>query len=64
MFNVQLFMHSSITNKQAIVPCLTTCCCSGTPITNKQAIAAQHGEIYGLNHNMERFDPLTVAQLR
>jgi hypothetical protein len=37
---------------------------SGTPITNKQALAAQHGEIYGLDHNIERFEPLTVAKLR
>ena len=36
----------------------------GTPVTNSHYIAQPHGEIYGLDHSSERFDPLTVAQLR
>jgi hypothetical protein len=36
----------------------------GSPITNKVCIASQHGEIYGLDHDIQRFQPLTVAQLR
>merc|ERR1712004_498727 len=36
----------------------------GTPVTNKHYIAQPHGEIYGLDHSIERFDPLMVAKLR
>jgi len=36
----------------------------GTPVTNKYYIAQPHGEIYGLDHSIERFDPLMVAKLR
>lgn len=36
----------------------------GSPVTNSHYIAQPHGEIYGLDHSSERFDPLTVAQLR
>jgi len=35
-----------------------------SPVTNKFYIAQPHGEIYGLDHSMERFDPLMVAKLR
>merc|ERR1711936_1251237 len=34
------------------------------PVTNKHYIAQPHGEIYGLDHSIERFDPLMVAKLR
>jgi len=36
----------------------------GSPVTNKTYIAQPHGEIYGLDHTQERFDPLMVAKLR
>merc|ERR1712226_676175 len=36
----------------------------GSPVTNTHYIAQPHGEIYGLDHSLERFDPLTVAKLR
>lgn len=36
----------------------------GTPVTNKYYLGSPRGEIYGLNHDMARFDPLTCAQLR
>jgi len=36
----------------------------GSPVTNKHYIAQPHGEIYGLDHSIERFDPLMVAKLR
>merc|ERR1712029_1098367 len=36
----------------------------GTWVTNKHYIAQPHGEIYGLDHSIERFDPLMVAKLR
>lgn len=35
-----------------------------SPVTNKHYIAQPHGEIYGLDHGIERFDPLMVAKLR
>jgi len=35
-----------------------------TPVTNKFYLEQPHGEIYGLDHSRERFDPLTVAKLR
>jgi len=35
-----------------------------SPVTNKYYIAQPHGEIYGLDHSMERFDPMMVAKLR
>lgn len=35
-----------------------------SPVTNKYYIAQPHGEIYGLDHTIERFDPLMVAKLR
>jgi len=35
-----------------------------SPVTNKFYLAQPHGEIYGLDHSMQRFDPLMVAQLR
>merc|ERR1712055_742728 len=35
-----------------------------SPVTNKYYIAHPHGEIYGLDHSMERFDPMMVAKLR
>jgi len=36
----------------------------GSPVTNKYYIGQPHGEIYGLDHTIERFDPLMVAKLR
>jgi len=36
----------------------------GTPVTNNYYIASPHGEIYGLDHTAERFDPWMVAKLR
>jgi len=36
----------------------------GSPVTNKYYISQPHGEIYGLDHTIERFDPLMVAKLR
>jgi len=36
----------------------------GTPVSNKYYIAQPHGEIYGLDHSAERFDPWQVAKLR
>ncbi len=36
----------------------------GSPLTNKHYLAQPHGEIYGLDHHMGRFDPLMVSQLR
>lgn len=36
----------------------------GTPVTNKHYLAQPHGEIYGLDHNYERFTPLNLARLR
>jgi len=36
----------------------------GSPVTNKHYLAAPHGEIYGLDHGFERFDPWTLARLR
>eukprot|EP00091_Calanus_sinicus_P023473 TRINITY_DN7945_c0_g1_i2.p1 TRINITY_DN7945_c0_g1~~TRINITY_DN7945_c0_g1_i2.p1 ORF type:complete len:294 (-),score=98.38 TRINITY_DN7945_c0_g1_i2:67-948(-) len=35
-----------------------------SPVTNKYYIGQPHGEIYGLDHSMERFDPMMVAKLR
>jgi all-trans-retinol 13,14-reductase len=36
----------------------------GSPVSNTHYIAQPYGEIYGLDHSLERFDPLTVAKLR
>jgi len=36
----------------------------GSPVTNTHYIAQPHGEIYGLDHSIERFDPLMVSKLR
>ena len=36
----------------------------GTPVTNKYYLGAPHGEIYGLDHTIERFEPWMTAQLR
>ncbi|XP_023348959.1 putative all-trans-retinol 13,14-reductase isoform X2 [Eurytemora carolleeae] len=36
----------------------------GSPVTNNHYLAAPHGEIYGLDHCSERFDPLMIAKLR
>ena len=36
----------------------------GSPVTNKHYLAAPHGEIYGLDHGFDRFDPWTLARLR
>jgi len=35
-----------------------------SPVTNKFYLEQPHGEIYGLDHSRERFDPLMVAKLR
>jgi len=35
-----------------------------SPVTNKHYLAAPNGEIYGLDHSRERFDPEMVAKLR
>jgi len=35
-----------------------------SPVTNKYYLEQPHGEIYGLDHSIERFDPMMVAQLR
>merc|ERR1719384_3082613 len=36
----------------------------GTPVTHKHYIAAPHGEIYGLDHTVERMDATRTAKLR
>ena len=36
----------------------------GSPVTNKYYIAAPYGEIYGLDHTIERLDAVLTAQLR
>jgi len=36
----------------------------GTPVSNKYYIAQPHGEIYGLDHSAERFEPWMTARLR
>jgi len=36
----------------------------GSPVTNTHYIGQPYGEIYGLDHSLERFHPLTVAKLR
>ena len=36
----------------------------GSPVTNKTYLAQPHGEIYGLDHTLERFAPLMAAKLR
>ena len=36
----------------------------GSPVTNKHYIASPKGEVYGLDHGKERFDPWMVARLR
>merc|ERR1711953_797142 len=36
----------------------------GTPMTNKHYLGHPHGEIYGLDHTMQRFSPNMVANLR
>ena len=36
----------------------------GSPVTNLHYLGQPHGEIYGLDHSLQRFDPLTVAKLR
>ena len=37
---------------------------SRSPATNKHYLAQPHGEIYGLDHSMERFQPGMLAKLR
>jgi len=36
----------------------------GSPVTNTHYIAQPYGEIYGLDHSLERFEPLMVSKLR
>ena len=36
----------------------------GSPLTNQHYIAAPEGEVYGLDHNVERFQAENVAKLR
>jgi all-trans-retinol 13,14-reductase len=36
----------------------------GSPVTNKFYIAQAHGEIYGLDHSLERFDLAVDSKLR
>ncbi|XP_077979087.1 all-trans-retinol 13,14-reductase-like [Glandiceps talaboti] len=36
----------------------------GSPLSNKYYIAAPKGEIYGLDHNTERFSPQVISSLR
>ena len=36
----------------------------GSPVTNKHYIAQPHGEIYGLDHSLERFDLAVDTKLR
>jgi len=36
----------------------------GSPVTNKYYLGQPHGEIYGLDHTKERFEPWMVARLR
>jgi len=36
----------------------------GTPLTNNYYLGAPKGEIYGLDHNVSRFDPATSYKLR
>ena len=36
----------------------------GSPVSNAHYLSQPHGEIYGLDHTLERFNPLTMAQLR
>ncbi len=70
------YIHTSFIHKHSLRP-ISTChencyddvkmhfsLLPGSPITNKVCIASQHGEIYGLDHDIQRFQPLTVAQLR
>lgn len=36
----------------------------GTPVTNKYYLAANKGEMYGMDHNIERFSPSSSVELR
>ena len=36
----------------------------GTPLTNNHFISSPKGEIYGCDHNRDRFSPITAAMLR
>ncbi|XP_065661466.1 all-trans-retinol 13,14-reductase isoform X1 [Hydra vulgaris] len=36
----------------------------GTPVTNKYYLGSNKGEIYGLDHSLDRFDPEIIAKLR
>ncbi len=36
----------------------------GTPVTNNYYFGQQHGEVYGLDHGLERFDPWFLALAR
>jgi hypothetical protein len=37
---------------------------TGSPATNNYYIASAHGEIYGLDHNIDRFQTMNMAKLR
>ena len=36
----------------------------GTPLTNRYFLSSPRGEIYGCDHNRDRFSPITAAMLR
>lgn len=36
----------------------------GSPVTNVHYLKSGHGEIYGLDHTLVRFEPWATAQLR
>ena len=36
----------------------------GTPLTNNHFISSPRGEVYGCDHNRDRFSPITAAMLR